>query len=89
LCPHLKRITLVDVGLTDEDVGDLVDAFRVNSSIQHLDLSHNRLEDIGARVLAILVKPSAGSSSRLRSLCLQHNQIGEFVGRVLGHCASQ
>lgn len=77
VCPHLKRIALVDVGLTDQDVGDLVDALKVNSSIQHLDLSQNMIEDIGARVLAILLKPSAGSSSRLRTLCLQHNQIGE------------
>lgn len=89
LCPHLKRIVLVDVGLTDEDVGDLVDALKVNSSIQHLDLSHNRLEDIGARVLAILLRPSAGSSSRLRSLCLQHNQIGECLVLACGYCALQ
>jgi hypothetical protein len=83
----LKRIVLIDVGLTDKDVGDLVDALKVNSSIQHLDLSHNSLEDIGARLLALLLKPSVGSSSRLHSLCLQHNQVGEFVARVLGYCA--
>jgi hypothetical protein len=50
---------------------------QVNSSVQHLDLSHNMVSDIGARVLAKLLRPSAGCSSCLRTLCLQHNQIGE------------
>jgi hypothetical protein len=80
VCQHLQRIVLVDVGLDDHDVGDLVDALKVNSSIKHLDLSHNRVQDIGARVLALLLKPCAGtgsSSSSLRTLCLQHNEIGE------------
>lgn len=29
MCPHLKRVVLVGVGLTDQDVGDLVDALKV------------------------------------------------------------
>jgi hypothetical protein len=76
MCPHLKHVVLVDCGLTDHELGDLVDALKVNSSVQHLDLSYNQLEDIGARVLATLLRPSAGCSSRLRTLHLQHNQIG-------------
>lgn len=80
VCTHVKRLVLVDVGLTDETVGDLVDALKVNSSVEHLDLSWNALEDIGARVLSLLVLPSAGCSSRLRTLCLQHNQIGGVAG---------
>jgi len=86
LCTHVKRLVLVDVGLTDETVGDLVDALKVNGSVEHLDLSWNALEDIGARVLALLVLPSAGCSSRLRTLCLQHNQIGGVAGWVV--CSS-
>lgn len=80
VCQHLQRIVLIDVGLDDHDVGDLVDALKVNSSIKHLDLSHNAVQDIGARVLALLLKPCAGtgsSSSSLRTLCLQHNEIGD------------
>lgn len=34
-------------------------------------------QDIGARTLAHLLRPSAGCTSRLRTLCLQHNQIGD------------
>lgn len=76
LSPHLSRLALVDVGLDDPAVLDLVDALRVNSSILLLDLSCNAVEDIGARALGKLLRQRSSCSSRLRVLCLQHNAIG-------------
>jgi hypothetical protein len=73
------------VGLDDEAVVDLADALKVNSSVLLLDLSHNAVEDIGARALARLLQERSCGSNRLRVLCLQHNQIGGVAGaRVAG-----
>lgn len=74
--PHLTRLALTDVGLTDQAVFDLADALKVNSSIEVLDLSHNKLEDLGARALAGVLRQRAGCSSQLRALYLQDNSIG-------------
>lgn len=74
---HLTQVVMTDVGLDDPAVFELVDALRVNSSVVLLDLSHNRIEDLGARGLAGLLKPKSGNSSRLRALYLQENLIGE------------
>lgn len=79
ISPHLARLVLSDVGLDDEAVFDLVDALKVNSSIVVLDLSRNRVEDIGARALAGLLRQRAGSSSKLRALYLQENLIGGLL----------
>jgi hypothetical protein len=82
--PHITRLELVGVGLDDAAVVDLVDALKVNSSVVLLNLSHNAVEDIGARALARLLKERSCGSSRLRVLCLQHNQIGRRHQARLG-----
>ncbi|WIA43034.1 hypothetical protein OEZ86_009567 [Tetradesmus obliquus] len=80
---QLRRITeeqlqsIAGVGLDDQAVVDLVDALMVNSSVVLLDLSHNAVEDIGARALARLLRERSWGSSKMRVMCLQHNQIGD------------
>uniref|UniRef100_A0A383V522 Uncharacterized protein n=1 Tax=Tetradesmus obliquus TaxID=3088 RepID=A0A383V522_TETOB len=77
ISPHITRLELVGVGLYDQAVVDLVDALIVNSSVVLLDLSHNAVEDIGARALARLLRERSCGSSKMRVMCLQHNQIGD------------
>ncbi|KAF8063677.1 BXL3 [Scenedesmus sp. PABB004] len=80
-CPHITRCALVAAGLGDRDVADLAAALSRNTSVVLLDLSHNDVGDIGARLLARLLRSGGGGSGsaapRLRALGLQHNAIGD------------
>ena len=71
-CTNLREITLVQMGITDEQLLPMVEAFRGYTSIEKLDLRKNRIGHAGCEALSSLV---TDNNPNLRLLGLSNNDI--------------
>ncbi|KAJ3267974.1 hypothetical protein HDV01_003627 [Terramyces sp. JEL0728] len=74
---NLKKLTLDDCGVTDDDILVLVRNVEY-SRLEKLDLSENRITDIGATALA-----KSLSNTNLQFLYLNYNSIGLIGAKLL------
>jgi hypothetical protein len=65
--------------LKTEDIQDLAEALKTNKTITTLDLSHNTIDDEGARALADALK----TNTTISTLDLRDNDIGDQGARTL------
>ena len=71
---NLKRISLAESNITDEQLPPLADAMRSLRSLGELELNNNRVGNTGCEALATLLEDP---NSRLNCLYLNGNQIND------------
>lgn len=70
-----EQLTLSYLNITDSDIPLICNFLMVHPEITHLDLSHNQITDVGAKILA--------SIQNIQELIIHHNQISEEGKRAL------
>ena len=82
---NAQKIEYIDLSgnqLTCEGAASIAVAlcYRVNSSLRYLDMSNNRIGDMGGKKLAQMVRLNRGG---LRTLKLSHNELGAETGQEM------
>ncbi|KTD08259.1 hypothetical protein SAMN02746073_2840 [Legionella jamestowniensis DSM 19215] len=70
-----EQLTLSYLNITDSDIPLICNFLMVHPEITHLDLCHNQITDVGAKILA--------SIQNIQELIIHHNQISEEGIKVL------
>lgn len=79
----LVSLSLPSNMIDDELLGTLVQGLQENRSIVHIDLSHNEIANLGARLLAGLIENNPTISSLILSDNKIHADGGSHIGRAL------
>jgi len=78
--PGAATIRLTFMGLTDEDLAEVVQLLKGNDVVKELDLSHNHIKDTGVQNLVAAL--AGGAAPNLRELRLYSNEFGE-LGKMM------
>lgn len=79
--PGLKIIRLSFVSMTDEDLKKLCEHLKGNEDITELDISHNKINDIG--VQALVASLAGGAAPNLKELRIHSNEFGALGTTML------
>jgi len=81
LAPGVKIIRLSFTQMCDEDLKKVIDSLKGNSDVEELDLSHNKINDVG--VQALVAALAAGAAPNLKELRIYSNEFGELGKTML------
>jgi len=79
-CTNLKKISLAENNITDEQLVPMVEAMRGLHSLEYLDLGYNRIGNAGCEALSALLDDS---NSSLTYLDLPNNQINDEGATII------
>mmetsp|Transcript_86186 Transcript_86186/g.257260 ORF Transcript_86186/g.257260 Transcript_86186/m.257260 type:complete len:255 (-) Transcript_86186:246-1010(-) len=81
LAPGTTAMRLSFMSLTDEDLEEVIKRLKGNQDLTELDLSHNKIKDVG--VQALVASLAGGGAPNLRELRLYSNEFGELGQTML------
>merc|ERR1712032_460343 len=76
VAPGQKSIRMCFMGLTDEDLAEVLPLLKGNEALTELDLSHNKIKDKGVQDLVAAL--AAGAAPNLEEFKLYSNEFGEL-----------